>query len=413
MLTQLLSWIGVGDEILVRLDQAVLAFQRPGILWVGIAVLVPVGLFVVRRQRSNLATASPGLRAALNLTRVAILTLLVLVLAGPYLRIDYEIDKRPVVDLLFDASQSMRLPAGPFESANERDRLARILIPATGANGAAEQTPLDAMTRAGLVEAVVNASRERFGEPLTRRFDVRAYAFGREPLPVLVGSTALSLPELAEHDAGATHLGDALGRALDDAAGRPVAGIFVFSDGQNTGGRSPAEVAQVAARAGTPLFTVPAGSAARPKDVAVVDVFTSGLVAKGDTARVSVTVESQGFEARPVKVELRDGEILLDSRSLTLHDAEQQKIDLTFLAKEPEAKYLLVSIAPLPEEPQHLHGNNTDIAFVRVSDEKLRVLFADGLPRWDFRFVKNAIRRDQGLGGISRKSPTSCSRRRS
>jgi hypothetical protein len=61
-----------------------------------------------------------------------------------------------------------------------------------------------------------------------------------------------------------------------------------------------------------------------------------------------------------------------------------------------------VSIAPLPEEPEHLRANNSDIAFVRVSDEKLRVLLVDGLPRWDFRFLKNAIRRDHGLGGRAR-----------
>jgi len=54
-------------------------------------------------------------------------------------------------------------------------------------------------------------------------------------------------------------LGEAIGRGLDDAAGRPVAGVFVFSDGQNTGGRPPADAVAVAARAGAPVFAVPAG----------------------------------------------------------------------------------------------------------------------------------------------------------
>ena len=129
---------------------------------------------------------------------------------------------------------------------------------------------------------------------------------------------------------------------LDDAAGRPVAGLFLFTDGQNTGGRSPAEAAGAAARLGAPVFAVPAGSSARLKDVAIVDVFTSGLVSVGDTASVSVTVESEGFDARPVKVELRDGEKLLDTKDLTLRDAEQQKVELTFKATEPGAKYLTV-----------------------------------------------------------------------
>ena len=185
--------------------------------------------------------------------------------------------------------------------------------------------------------------------------------------------------------------------------GGQSAGIWLFTDGQNTGGRSPAEAVQAAARAAAPLFTIPVGSSTRPRDVAIVDVFTSGLVSVGDTARVSVTVESQGFDARPVNVELRDGTKVLDTRKLTLRDAEQQKVELTFQTKETGAKYLTVEIAPLPEEPEHLRGNNSEIAFVRVSDEKLRVLLIDGLPRWDFRFLKNAIRRDNGLGGKANK----------
>jgi hypothetical protein len=410
MLTRFLKLIGVGDDILVHLDQAVLAFQRPGLLWLGLALLVPVGYWVIRRQRANLATASPGLRNALNATRLGILLLLVLVLAGPYLRLDYEIEKRSVVALVFDQSDSMQLPAGPFENREEADALSRAINPARpgeetspAAKGAGPPVAMETLSRSGLVQAVLNVGRQRFLDRLTERFEVRGYAFGRETVPFNLGPQGLRLPELPPQNRAATCLGDAIGRVLDDAAGRPLAGVFLFTDGQNTGGRSPGEAVQAVARAGAPVFAVPSGSRARPRDVAIVDVFTAGLVAKGDTARVSVTVESQGFDSRPVKVELREGETLLSSTTLTLHDAEQQKVDLSFLAKEAGAKYLTVAIAPLPEEPAHLLANNSEIAFVRISEEKLRVLLIDGLPRWDFRFLKNAIRRDNGLGGRASK----------
>ena len=61
-----------------------------------------------------------------------------------------------------------------------------------------------------------------------------------------------------------------------------------------------------------PIFAVPAGSAARLQDIAITDVFTSGLVAVGDTARVTVTVESQGFEGKAANLQLLDGETMLD-----------------------------------------------------------------------------------------------------
>ena len=338
------------------------------------------------------------------------LALLVLVLAGPYLKVDYQIDKRPIVAMLFDQSQSMQLPAGPFEDNAEAVKVAQAAGYKVSPGESAPARPdaetrkaLNQIGRAKLAQTVVQANAKTFTAPMAEKFDVRYYSFAREPVPMGVDPAHPEFADPPNPGGPSTHLGDAVARVLDDAAGRPVAGLFLFSDGQNTGGRSPAEAAGAAARLGAPLFAVPAGSNARLKDVAVVDVFTSGLVSVGDTARVSVTVESQGFDARPVKVELREGDKLLDSKDLTLHDAEQQKVELTFQAKEPGAKYLTINVPPPPEEPEHLRGNNVDVAFVRVSDEKLRVLLIDGLPRWDFRFLKNALRRDHGIGGRTNK----------
>ena len=61
---------------------------------------------------------------------------------------------------------------------------------------------------------------------------------------------------------------------------------------------------------------------------------------------------------------------------MTLSNTEQQQVDLTFKADEGRR--------PLPdgEGPaaaggaETSSGNNTDTAFVRVSDEKIKVLFS-------------------------------------
>jgi len=58
-------------------------------------------------------------RVALTATRVIVLAVLIAILAGPYLKIDHQITKRPIVAILFDESQSMNLPAGPFASEEE------------------------------------------------------------------------------------------------------------------------------------------------------------------------------------------------------------------------------------------------------------------------------------------------------
>ncbi len=61
---------------------------------------------------------------------------------------------------------------------------------------------------------------------------------------------------------------------------------------------------------------------------------------------------------------------------------------------------------PLAGEAAELHRNNTDVAVVRVNEERLSVLFVDGRARWDFRFLKNSLRRDEGLvGGTASSLP--------
>ena len=410
MIEWLLRTIGIGEEFIAHLDQVRLAFGRPLLLVIGLILTVPLGLCIYRRQRNNLPAISRGLHLGLTATRVFILAMLVLVLSKPYLRIDHQIERKPIVALLFDDSQSMRLPAGPFASDREAARLGKVpgMEISAGPDGATSMSPaaieeLAHTSRSSLAQRVVENSTQAVVAPVAEKFDLRYYSFSKQSSPMGVDPETLRFPDLPPSGGPATHLGDAVAKVLDDAAGREVAGILLFSDGQNTGGRTPAEAAHMAAQA--PIYTVPIGPATRLSDVALVDVFTSGLVSMGDTARVAVTLQSDGLKNRSINVELRDDQTLVDSKKVQLIGSEQQQIELSFKAEKPGAHYLTVTVPPLPEEPDYLHGNNSDIAYVRVNDDKIRVLYVEGWPRWDFRFLKNAMRRDAGIAGRGKGGP--------
>jgi hypothetical protein len=402
--------IGVGEDFLSHWDETRLAFHQEWALWLGVVLLPLLAVYIWWRQRLGLRTAPPLLRAVLTTLRVLILALLFFVLSGPYLKRVEQVEKRPIVAFLFDHSQSMQLEAGPFDPDTEARvaRAAGYRVTEGTRLDSETRKALDRISRGQLVHAAVQASAGTLLEPLGKKYDVQYYSVADDTRPLAVAPEAgtITLPEPPRPREGwgpSTHLGDAVQHVLNEAAGRPVSGIVVFTDGQNTGGRSLAEAARAAHAAGTPIFTVPAGTSTRLRDVAIVDVFSTDLVSVGDTARVVVTIESQGFDKRPVKVELYEGKEKLDAKDLVLRSSEQQQVELTFPAKQPGAHYLTVQIPPQPEEPESLRGNNTDSAFVRVSEEKLKVLYVEGWPRWDFRFLKNAMRRDHGLGG--RKGP--------
>jgi hypothetical protein len=401
----LLRQLNLTDEFVGHLDQVSVAFQNPRLLALGLVLLVPAAVFIYLRQRRNLVTVPMSLRLTLTATRVLILLMLVLILGSPHARLDHKSENRPVLALLFDHSQSMQLPAGPWDSEAELVRVA--LAAGYRAQGSAADADtrraLNRMSRAKLAHTVVAGSARPFFEKLSKKYEVQYWSFSRDATRLGVDPVNVKLPEPPAPGGPSTQIGDAVAKVIDEASGRKVAGIVLFSDGQNNAGRSPADAASAAGSAGTPLFTVPPGSARRLRDVAIVDLFTTSLVTVEDTARVAVTIESHGFDRRPVKVELRDGPDLLDTKDVILRDTEQQQIELSFKATKPGARYLTVSIPPQPEEPDHLRANNTDTAFVRVSEEKLKVLLIEGRPHWDFRFLKNALRRDNGIGGRTKK----------
>jgi len=413
MLESLLRSIGVADEMVQNISDTHIAFQRP--LWLyALLLLIPAGWFIYTRQRSNLATVRRSFRIALTATRVFVLGMLILVLASPVLRLTEEINKKPILAVVFDASQSMQLPAGPFSSDEERLAVARAAGLAVGDDGTMDaeiRATINGYGRLQLAQEAVEVARTTVFDKLAEKYDVQYFAFARrlEPIELKSGGGAVSLEGasgISVSQPNASYLGDAVLGVLDRAAGQRVSGVLLFSDGQNTGGASPADAAAAARayrRDGAPVYAVPIGSTADIQDVAIIDVYTSGLVAKKDTVRVHVTIEAPGFDGQLTKVELvahsREGETVLATKDLVLSGTEQQQVELTFVAEESGPQYLEVRVPEHPNESQQLRANNHDVTYVRVSEKKLKVLLLDGRPRWDFRFLKNALRRDNGVAG--------------
>ena len=408
MLESLLRQIGVHDQIRAHLDQATLEVQRPLTLWLGLALAAPIAWYVYRRQATALSTVGPRLRGTLTAIRVAILLLLIVVLAAPSLKLDLKIEKRPLVALVFDESQSMSLPVGPFDEEELSKTAAALGLPsADGKVDPATKATIAQMTRAELARRAVANQAKEWLKPLAEKYELRYYSLG-ESLQRLPAEGEAYEPPAFEPRAAETRIGDGVAKLLDEAAGRQIAGVVLFSDGENTAGRAPAEAARAASDAGAPLFAVPTGSEAPLRDVTVVDVFAPDLVSTGDTVQVSATLEIQGYPEQPVKVMLFENEgggeksaaALIDSKDLVLRNTEQQHVELSFKAQDAGARLLTVRVQPEAELPEDLPDNNADSVAVRVSGEKLRVLYIEGLPRWDFRFLKNAMRRDHGLGGF-------------
>jgi len=406
-------FLGVGHDLASRIDRVEWHWARPDLLVAGLVLLVPAGWWIVRRHRERMPWLSRRARRALDICRIAMLALLVVVMAGPALRLEERIQEKPVVALVVDTSDSMGLPVGPLPSeAIAAVATAAGIEPPPAADDAGTAALADriaALSRAELVREVLASQAETTLRQLDDGFELRRYEVARRPRRVrgpdaASGGAPPGQPPPAgvpaAHEAFDTSLGAAVEMAMDDASGRRLAGIVLVSDGRSTAGIDPLEAVRRAADASggeprAPVFAVPVGSPAPPVDVAVAAVLAAPVVALGDSVAVGVAVESAGMAGRGVTVELRDADgRAIESRPLTLKEGRQQ---VAFTWKAAATGSVLLTVAVPPAADEATAENNVATVSVEVSDRKAKALVVDHAARWDFRFIDHAIQRDTGF----------------
>jgi hypothetical protein len=354
------------------------------------AFLALLGLWTLFCYAREGRPSVPG-RLALTLLRVAAAAALLVLLFEPTLRTERTERHRSSVAVLVDRSDSMAL----------RDRwtdpAARRTLGRWASVHDLTLLPRNEWVRRALLE-----------EPALRRLrrghDVRLYAFAGERRPTTV--TAVSRPSSLASDS--TRMGDAISSTLDEFAGQPLAGIIVLSDGGSNRGEDPVAAAARSAEQRVPIFTVGIGDPTPPRDLAVASVLVDDVVRKGDEVPVVVGLKHSGLvtpESSPAhrwparrvstRVTLREDGRELGTQSVTLTAAGQQEIQFRYRPARPGAHTLQVSAAPLPGEITLL--NNMRQTRVRVIEKRLRILYLESSPRWEYRYLKNAILRDPSI----------------
>ena len=419
----LLEKIGISSDITSRLEHAEWSFSHPLALWLGLAMLVPIGWFIFARHRRNLPHVSPLFRGILTACRIGVLIMLVIVLSGPQISVRDPEQQKPILAFLVDESESMQLAAGPFapEQAAPLARAAGLLgpvadkTPEAGEGGAqpeiapAVRERLDAMPRRELVKRVLRTQAAVLKE-LDKRCEVRCYRFAQS----VVRSSLEEIGVLGEGKKGApeeeaapempspselgqtTAIGTALQLAVAEASGQPVAGIVILSDGRVTAGINPQHlVGEDGEVGGVPIWCIPAGSRRGLDDVSLLGVITPQNIAQGDRVNIVATVRARGFSGMQAEVELLDGQSVADRSQITLGSGEEQSVALRLQTKEPGTRLLTVRVERKPGET--VTRNNEQQVTLQVDQQKWRALYVEGWPRWDFRFLDHAFRRDHGI----------------
>jgi len=316
----------------------------PWLVFVSLLVCAGCGVLSwLAIQRSGFASSVIGL----ELLRFLAVLLGALLLNQPEWVQDYRSNEKPTFAVLVDRSSSMQTQ----DVVNEQKV---------------------ATTRLQATEGLVSASA---WEELSRTAKVVISEF---PGKGVVDGTDLAGP---------------LGGVLDGTG--DVMGVLVVSDGDWNSGSAPVSVVSRYRTRGVPIFALPVGSSTRLPDLELlsIDTPTFGIVKKG--VRIPFTIESSlpRDVVMQVVVKTSDGE--RQTKEVRVRAMSRTSDAVVWTPKE-EGDYTIEVEVPQHSE-ETIVTNNQGAAPISIRQEKLKVLVIDSLPRWEYRYLRNALSRDPGV----------------
>ena len=350
-------------------------YALPPWLWVliGVSALLFAGLSYRRLLGSR------PLRVMLSLVRTVTLMVLVVLLAGPTLVLPQESIEQDWLMVMVDRSASMRVQDVVEDSTGEP------------------------ISRDMSVRGALENQAEVFSDQALAK-DRRLVWLGFGSSVYTIGSP-LNEPGLAEPDAQATSLRTAIEQGLRLPAGKPISGVVLISDGQTPQDTGPTLVQRLQQQ-GVAVFAVPVGAAVPPLDLAIGQVNGPQRTFVNDSAPVAVTIDQLGGEPlNPAEISVAlidqaDGAVLDEQ---TLDQAlPGQPLRLTGQSETVGIARWVVRVTHQPPAGQAplrelVSDNNTRTIEVEVIDQPIRVLYIEGYPRWEFRYLKNLLIREKSI----------------
>ena len=109
-----------------------------------------------------------------------------------------------------------------------------------------------------------------------------------------------------------------------------------------------------------------------------------------------VSFHQHGYAGSKAKITVKEGAKVLASRDVTLKgDGVEQTESVLFSAGTAGVKSIEASVDLLPSEENP--RNNKVTRLVNVDNRKPRILYLEGEPRWEFKFLRRAVEDDRNI----------------
>lgn len=171
--------------------------------------------------------------------------------------------------------------------------------------------------------------------------------------------------------------------------------VVLLSDGDYNLGQPPVAAAQKMRLRGIPLFPIPVGSQKRLPDLDLLAITAPSYGIVGENVQIPFTIRSS--LDRPIRtlVRLRDESGKERTKDIVIAPNSETYESILWRLEKEGVSTLELSIPVANGEL--VQTNNSRKFTISGKPEKIHVLAIETLPRWEFRFLRNALSRDPGV----------------
>ena len=171
--------------------------------------------------------------------------------------------------------------------------------------------------------------------------------------------------------------------------------VVLLSDGDWNSGEPPARASMRLRMREVPVFAVPVGSESRLPDVALISFDVPTFAIAGKPLRMPFSIESSLPRDEPAILELKSstGEVITKSAVIPA----MSRLQDTIIWKPDKPGEVKLTLTVPKTGGERFLENNAIEAPLAIRKEQLRVLLIESYPRWEYRYLRNALERDPGV----------------
>ncbi len=235
----------------------------------------------------------------------------------------------------------------------------------------------------------INTLNSGFIKELQKKFQVRLYGLSGR-------IDRLEKPDQLKPDKPATRIGTNMELLAGESSSLPLGAVVLMSDGADNAGGIGVETISEIRRRRIPIHTVGFGRERFDRDLEVSDVQIPQRALADSRLQAQVTFKQNGLSGKKAKLVVREGAKVLASQDVTLKtDGTLRTESIIFSAGAAGAKNIQVALEPL--EGEENTRNNSLTRVVNVEAGRPRVLYIEGEPKWEFKFIRRALEEDRNI----------------